>query len=35
MKGFNNMEQMKNDSRLATLRTREDFGKLLEELERK
>src|SRR5207249_9758127 len=28
-KGFNNVEQMKNDPKLAPLRTREDFGKLL------
>jgi eukaryotic-like serine/threonine-protein kinase len=34
-KGFNNLEWLKNDSRLAPLHTREDFGKLLEELERK
>ena len=32
-KGFKIVELMKNDSRLAPLRTREDFGKLLEELE--
>jgi Tfp pilus assembly protein PilF len=34
-KGFNNAEQQKNDQNFAPLRTREDFGKLLEELERK
>jgi eukaryotic-like serine/threonine-protein kinase len=34
-KGFNNAEQLKTDSRFASLRSREDFGKLLEELERK
>ena len=34
-KGFNNLEWLKNDSRLAPLRSREDFGQLLEELERK
>ena len=33
-KGFNNLEWLKNDLRLAPLRSREDFGKLLEELER-
>jgi tetratricopeptide (TPR) repeat protein len=33
-KGFNNVEQMKNDPKLDPLRTREDFGKLLEEMER-
>jgi serine/threonine protein kinase/Tfp pilus assembly protein PilF len=34
-KGFNNVEQIKNDPKLAPLRTREDFAKLLEELERR
>jgi hypothetical protein len=34
-KGFKNVEQLKNDPKLAPLRTRKDFGKLLEELERK
>ena len=34
-KGFNNLQWLKNDSRLAPLRTGEDFGKLVEELERK
>jgi superkiller protein 3 len=34
-KGFNNVEQLKNDPKLAPLRTREDFGKLLEELQGK
>lgn len=34
-KGFNNAEQLKNDPRFAPLRNREDFGKLVEELERK
>jgi tetratricopeptide (TPR) repeat protein len=34
-KGFNNVEQLKNDPRFAPLRNREDFGKLVEELERK
>ena len=33
--GFNNAEQLKNDPRFAPLRNREDFGKLVEELERK
>ncbi len=33
-KGFYNLESLKNDPRLATLRTRDDFAKLLEELER-
>jgi tetratricopeptide (TPR) repeat protein len=34
-KGFNNLQWLKDDSRLAPLRTGEDFGKLVEELERK
>jgi tetratricopeptide (TPR) repeat protein len=33
-KGFTNVEQMKTDPKLDPLRTREDFGKLLEEMER-
>jgi tetratricopeptide (TPR) repeat protein len=33
--GFNNAEQLKSDWRFAPLRNREDFGKLVEELERK
>ena len=32
-KGFHNVESIRNDPRLAPLRTREDFGKLLKELE--
>jgi WD40 repeat protein/Flp pilus assembly protein TadD len=35
VKGFNNVELMKTDSRLDPLRTRKDFGELLRELERK
>jgi superkiller protein 3 len=34
-KGFNNVEQLKNDPQLAPLRTREGFGKLVEELQGK
>ena len=34
-KGFHNVELLKNDPLLAPLRTREDFGKLLEELQQK
>jgi WD40 repeat protein/Flp pilus assembly protein TadD len=34
-KGFNNAAVLKNEPSLASLRTREDFGKLLEELRRK
>ena len=34
-KGFNNVEQMKTDSRLDPLRTRKDFGELLQDFERK
>jgi hypothetical protein len=34
-KGFNNLAALKNEPKLAPLRSREDFGKLLEELERK
>jgi len=34
-KGFAGVELMKNDARLDPLRTREDFGKLLREFERK
>jgi tetratricopeptide (TPR) repeat protein len=33
-KGFKNVEQLKTDSQLDTLRNREDFGKLLEDLKR-
>ena len=32
-KGFHILELMKDDSQLAPLRTREEFGKLLQELE--
>jgi eukaryotic-like serine/threonine-protein kinase len=34
-KGFDNVESIKNDPRLAPLRTRDDFAALLEDLERK
>lgn len=34
-KGFNHVGEMKNDPRFDPLRTREDYGQLLEELERK
>jgi tetratricopeptide (TPR) repeat protein len=33
--GFNDLEHMKNNPKLAPLRSREDFGKLMNELERK